>query len=48
MIMADEKQLTVIRPERSLYEELKNEPGVVIVGGDTAPTNALTATLSGF
>lgn len=37
-----------VRPERRLYEELKYNDNVVIIGGDKAPTNALTAVRQGF
>lgn len=37
-----------VQPERGLYEELKDQPGVTIVGGDSAPANALTAVRQGF
>lgn len=37
-----------VRPERRLFEELKDQDNVVIIGGDVAPTNALTAVRQGF
>lgn len=37
-----------VRPERTLYEELKDHENVVIIGGEKAPTNALTAVRQGF
>lgn len=37
-----------VRPERALFESLKENDNVVIVGGDKAPVNALTATRQGF
>lgn len=36
-----------VRPERALFESLKENDNVVIVGGDKAPVNALTATRQG-
>ena len=37
-----------VRPERRLYEELKDNTNIVLIGGEKAPTNALTAVRQGF
>lgn len=37
-----------VRPQRELYEQLKDHDNVVIVGGDKAPINALLAVRQGY